>query len=64
MAQTRDISRDEVAAIVARVGVVGADAAFTARAHELNVDLMGQLARIPDFGKDVEPAHVFAVPLR
>lgn len=60
----RKVSREEVAAIVARIGVTGADEAFITRVHELNTELMVQLARLPDFGKDVEPAHVFAVPLR
>ena len=64
MAEGRSISRDEVAALVRRIGLAGADEAFITRAYELNTELMAQLARIPDFGKDVEPAHVFAVPLR
>ena len=63
-AEGRSISRDEITALVKRIGLAGTDEALITRAHELNTELMGQLARIPDFGKDVEPAHVLAVPLR
>lgn len=65
MAEARTISRDQVAALIRGFGINNADDALIARAHELNTALMEQLARLPDdVGKDVEPAHVFAVPLR
>ena len=63
MAEQRTISRDEVAAIIRRIGIVGADGSFVDRAHALNADLVAQLGRLPDaFGKDIEPAHVFTMP--
>ena len=65
MDEPRTITRDEIAALVRRLGIENADDAFLSRALELNMALMGQLARLPnDVGKDVEPAHVFSVPLR
>jgi len=63
--EPRTITRDEIAALVRRLGIENADDALLARALELNSALMGQLARLPkNVGKDVEPAHVFSVPLR
>ena len=65
MDEPRTITRDEIAALVRRLGIENADDALLARALELNSALMGQLARLPsNVGKDVEPAHVFSVPLR
>jgi hypothetical protein len=54
----------EIAALVERIGIKGADAAFIARAGELAAITKTQTARLPTFGKDVEPAHVLTVPLR
>ena len=65
MAEARSITCDEVAALVRRLQIEKADDAFIARATELNTILMQQLAGLPtDFGKDVEAAHVFTLPLR
>jgi hypothetical protein len=55
---------DDIAALVERVGIKGANEAFIARASELAAVTRTQTARLPTFGKDVEPAHVFTVPLR
>ena len=58
------VSTNEMATLVQRVGVQGADSVFVARATELAAVTQAQTARLPVLGKDAEPAHVFTVPLR
>lgn len=64
MADHPTISREEVAALIRRIGVKGADEAFVTRAAELSAGTVAQMARLPHaFGKEIEPAHVFVPPL-
>jgi hypothetical protein len=64
MTEAAAISRDEMAAIVRRLAIRGADDAFIARAAELGTLTLAQVARLPVLPKNAEPAHVFSVPLR
>jgi hypothetical protein len=65
MTEQSTTSRDEVASMLLRLGMAKPDPAMLARAVDLSAGLASVLQRLPrDFGKDREPAHVFAVPLR
>jgi hypothetical protein len=58
------LSRETIVDLLRRLGLAQPDDALVVRAMDLNRAGAEQLARLPhDFSKDVEPAHVFSVPL-
>ncbi|HEX3996060.1 MAG TPA: hypothetical protein VHX39_33230 [Acetobacteraceae bacterium] len=65
MASTPTLSREAMADIMRRHGLLHIDDALIKRAHDLHVKSADALARLPrDFAKSVEPTHIFTVPLR
>jgi aspartyl-tRNA(Asn)/glutamyl-tRNA(Gln) amidotransferase subunit A len=56
-------SRDEIAAILRRMGIAGADAAMIDRAHALCTVTAGMIARLPTaLPRDADSAHVLSLP--
>ena len=56
-------SREEVAAILRRMGVAGADAAMIDRAHALCTVTAGMIARLPHaMPRDTDSAHILSLP--
>jgi hypothetical protein len=59
------LSREAILDILRRLEVAHADEALANRALELHLASAEQMARLArSFDKSIEPAHVFAVPLR
>ncbi len=58
-------TREEIAAILQRMGVKGVDDAFISRCVEFNANTVRQMALLPNPpDKGQEPSHVFAPPMR
>ena len=59
------ISKDALAEMLRRFGVVHADDALIGRAQELYAAAAEQMGRLPaEFDKSLEPLHMFRVPRR
>ena len=65
MDRAPSVSRDEMIAMLRNFGIHDADDGLIARAMELSTATREHLARLPrGLSKDLEPAHVFSLPLR
>ncbi len=65
MSEPAAVGRDEIVAILKRIGVKGFDEAFIARCIELNAITQKTLSTLPPPpDKGLEASHVFAPPFQ